>query len=492
MNTRLIISLACFLLSCLIMTGQSSLRPRGDVNCDWEVDIADANALMDAVMSHTAYHSLYTYALDINGDKEINIADMNLLVDGILGKKLPPMPTFSSTLPVLYINTEGYQDIVSKEKDDYIHADWWLDNMGHEEFESIGSSASPLGMLIKGRGNYTWNNFDQKSYRLKLDEKHKLMGMSSNRHFCLLAHADDHLAKLKNTIGFELSRRIGLPYTPAQEPVEVVLNGQYIGLYFLTEKPRVGKHRVNIEEQSNKETDPSIITGGWFLELNSFDGPMIYIQEHYNQPYNWDDMLCFDVVNIDTLSREQKNYITQFLTNANVAIQSQDVSSTEWEQYIDLNTLVKHYIVGEIMDDLEHFSGSLFMYKQRGEDSKLCFGPVWDFGNSFTRAPIYGLDELCYFFYQQPTFSRAHWIQEMSKFSHFQQVVRQQWRNFYGSDFNGMNLDRFIDDFVESIRPAINANATRWSDYSLDYQKGEFKHYIHSKINWLQSQWGTY
>ena len=490
MKIRLTISLTLLLFSYLFMAGQDGLRPRGDVNCDWEVNIADINELADAVMSQTAYHALYTYALDVTGDKEINIADINLAIGAVLGDELPPMPSYSGTLPVMYINTEGYQDIVSKEKDDYIHADWWLDNMGHEEFESIGSSASPLGMLIKGRGNYTWNNFDQKSYRLKLDEKHKLMGMSSNRHFCLLAHADDHLAKLKNTIGFELSRRIGLPYTPAQEPVEVVLNGQYIGLYFLTEKPRVGKHRVNIEEQSNKETDPSMITGGWFLELNSFDGPMIYIQEHYNQPYNWDDMLCFDVVNIDTLSREQKNYITQFLTNANVAIQSQDVSSTEWEQYIDLNTLVKHYIVGEIMDDLEHFSGSLFMYKHRGEDTKLCFGPVWDFGNAFTRAPIFGVDSLCYFFYEQPTFSNPHWIKEMSKFANFQQAVRECWQEFYGSDFNGMHLDQFIDDYVEFMRPAINANAARWSDYSLDHQKNEFKQYIHSKIDWLQTQWG--
>lgn len=491
MKIRLTISLSFLLLSCFIMTGQSSLRPRGDVNCDWEVGIADVNELIDAVVSHTAYHSLYTYALDINGDKEINIADINLVIDAILGDELSPMPSFSGTLPVMYINTEGYQDIVSKEKEDYIHADWWLDNMGHEEFESLGSPEAPLGLLIKGRGNYTWNNFAQKPYRIKLDEKHKLMGMSSNRHFCLLPHADDHLAKLKNTIGFELSRRIGLPYTPAQEPIEVVLNGQYIGLYFLTEKPRVGKNRIDIEEQASNETDPSIITGGWLLELNAFDGPMIYIQEHYMEPSNWDDMLCFMVANIDTLSTAQKNYIKQFLTNANVAIQSQDTQNTEWEQYIDLNTLVRHYIVGEIMDDLEHFSGSLFMYKHRGEDTKLCFGPVWDFGNSFTRAPIYGLDSLCYFFYEQPTFSRAHWIQEMSKFSDFQLAVRKCWHEFYDTGFNEMDLDQFIDDFVESIRPAVMANAARWSDYSLDWQKQEFKHYIHSKIDWLNIQWGV-
>ena len=488
MKKKLHFSLLFLLLSALYLSAQSGLRPRGDVNCDWEVNIADINAVIDSIFGDAKYHRFYSYATDVNGDREINIADINMIIAAIQGEELPPMPTYSGTLPVLYINTEGYRNIDSKEKESYLHADWWLNANGIEGFQSIGSPNNPQGMLIKGRGNYTWT-LDKKPFRIKLDNKEALMGMNKNRHFCLLAHADDHLAKLKNTVGFELSRRIGLTYTPAQEPVEVVLNGQYIGLYFLTEKPRVDKNRVNIEEQDNNETDPSIITGGWFIELNAFDGPMVYVQEHYMDPYDWNDMLCFKIDNIDMLSTQQSDYITQFLTNANIAIQSDDVTSTEWERYIDLTSLVKFYIVGEIMDNLEHFS-SLFMYKHRGEDAKMMFGPVWDFGNSFTRAPIFGVDSLCYFLYEQPTFTHPHWIQEMSKFSNFQQLVREIWTQFYNSDFNGMYLDQFIDDFVESIMPANKADVVRWPDYDLDYQKQEFKHYIHQKINWLQSQWG--
>lgn len=475
---------------CQMVQAQSGLRPRGDVNCDWEVNIADANAVIDSIFCDAKYHGMFSYATDVNGDQEISIADVNMIIAAIQGKELPPMLSYSGTMPVLYINTEGHRNIDGKEKDNYIHADWWLDNKGHEDYKSLGSPDNPLGMVIKGRGNYTWT-LDKKSFRIKLDTKEPLMGMKSNRHFCLLAHADDHLAKLKNTVGFELSRRIGLSYTPAQEPVEVVLNGQYIGLYFLTEKPRVGKHRVNIEEQQDNETDPEIVSGGWMLELNSFDGPMIYVQEHYDQPWDWDDMLCFKSVSPESLSKQQEDYITQFLTDANVAIQIDDVTSREWEKYIDIDTLVRFYIVGEITDDLEYFSGSLFMYKHRGDSTKLMFGPVWDFGNSFTRPPLFGVEDLCYHFYEQPTFSRAHWIQEMSKFTHFQQRVREVWQEFYNTDFNGMHLDQYIDNFVESIKPANKADVKRWPDYDIDYQKNEYKRYIHSKINWLNSQWGT-
>ena len=61
----------------LTSNAQSQLRPRGDVNCDWEVNIADISALVDNILNETPYHEFYTYALDLNGDKEINIADIN-------------------------------------------------------------------------------------------------------------------------------------------------------------------------------------------------------------------------------------------------------------------------------------------------------------------------------------------------------------------------------------------------------------------------------
>ncbi len=87
------------LLSHWTLSAQSGLRPRGDVNCDWEVNIADVNAMVDAIIAGKPYHSLYTYAYDINGDKEINIADLNVLIGAVLGDELKPMPTYSGTLP---------------------------------------------------------------------------------------------------------------------------------------------------------------------------------------------------------------------------------------------------------------------------------------------------------------------------------------------------------------------------------------------------------
>ena len=480
MRKSLLIAIFITVLSVPCMHGQEGLRPRGDVNCDWEVNIADVNAMVDAIVAGTAYHSFYTYAYDINGDKEITIADLNKLIGAILGDDLPPMPTYSGTLPVLFINTEGHRDIVSK--DEYLHAQWWIDNMGIEGYESIGSADAPLGMQIKGRGNYSWT-LNKKPFRIKFDTKQKVLGMKSNRHFCLLAHAtwNDFLT---NTVGFELSRRIGLAYTPAQEPVEVVLNGQYIGLYFLTEKIRVDKHRVNIEEQVNGDTNNENITGGWLLEIDDHPDPDQFGIREGNG--NW---LAVKYHSPDSLSREQFRYLYHFIRDTDSAIYNPDKTSTEWEKYIDIDTLACFYIVNEVTDEIESFANSLYLHKQRGDSTKLLFGPVWDFGCSFGRAQ----NPAIYFLYENTADNfKAHWLEEIVKYPRFQQCVREHWNRFYPTQLE--DIEEFIDAFVDQVSAAGDADALRWPEYlngvPLKRRSDYFyKPLLRAKVNFLVEQW---
>ena len=132
---------------------------------------------------------------------------------------------YSETLPVMFINTENSQAITSKEN--YINATYYIETFGLDGYEAVGSKEEQLPLEIRGRGNYTWRDFDKKPYRIKLGSKAALLGMNKSKHFALLAHADDNLGFYRNTLGFEFSRLMGMPYTPAQEPVEVVLNGNF-------------------------------------------------------------------------------------------------------------------------------------------------------------------------------------------------------------------------------------------------------------------------
>ena len=382
---------------------------------------------------------------------------------------------YSGTLPVMYITTENHTPITST--DTYINAQYWIDNLGNNDFYSIGSDTTQLSLQIRGRGNYTWTSFDKKPYRIKLAEKAPLLGLSKSKHFALLAHADDNLAFLRNTVGFELSRRLGLKYTPAQQPVEVVLNNDYIGLYFLTETIRVAKNRVNITEQPDNITHPDSISGGWLIEIDNYDEEQqLRITEKNGE------IIRFTFQSPEILSNEQRTYLNNQVSAINNAIYNSDKNSTYWESLVDIDSLARFYIVQEIMDNAESFHGSCYLHKEIG-NRKWIFGPVWDFGNSYHRSHQE-------FIYQNPPFGQT-WIGEIAKFPRFQQKVVEIWESFKGNDYDG--LDLFIDEFCEQIATAAQYNAIRWpnyGNYDISSIKNDFNNYLSNRIDWLVSKWG--
>lgn len=474
------------ILSCsaLTLSSQDGLRPRGDVNCDWEVSIADINTLLDSILTGAKYHPFYGYTADINGDEEYSIADINVLISALLGDTLPPMPKYSGTLPVLFINTEGHHPVTSKEE--YIHAKWWLDNMGLEQFSCIGSAQNPMGMEIKGHGNYTWFYCDKKSFRLKLDEKQEMLGMPSSRHWVIKANAYNWKGKIEDALPFEIGRRMGMAWNPHIEPLEVVFNGEYIGLYLLYEKIKVDKDRVNIIEQRNGETNHAKITGGWLLEIDNYIEPNnITFTEGNGKPF-WVTPHSPEILSI-----LQRNYITNLLLNANAAIYCKDKTDRSWEEYIDIDSLAIFYIVQEVVDNLEAFSGSCYMHKQRGDSTRLVFGPLWDCDHAFYR---YSTDfEFNKFIYEDvPDNWYSRWIGEIAKFPHFQERVKHHWRKFYDEVYPAM--DDFMEEFTAGIEEAGKHDYKRWPQYNSLNITARMRTYakpsFHKKVTWLHSQWG--
>lgn len=385
----------------------------------------------------------------------------------------------SGTLPVLYINTEGRRDIVSKE--DYLKADFWLDPQ-NTDYEAVGSESAPIELNIRGRGNWTWIGFNKKPYKMKFEKKQALLGMKKSKHFALLAHADDELGFLRNTLGFELSRRLGLPWTPTQIPVELVLNGDYKGLYFLAENVRVDEDRVNIVEQKDLATDPAEITGGWLVEIDNYNtDPHVTIEE---EAWRWGTPLYITYHTPEVLSSQQEQYLTDQMSRLNRMFVSSDKNSAPWTQYVDIDLLARYYIVQEILDDAESFHGSCYLYKDLGDNEKWKFGPVWDFGNSFRRGDSH------LFIYENPPYGQA-WIGEIAQFKVFKQKVAEVWKEFLADGYPG--LETYIQQFKKQISQAAQNDFRRWPEYGngdLDYDFDQFTGLLQRRVNWLCSEWG--
>ena len=384
----------------------------------------------------------------------------------------------SGTLPVLYIQTENNAAITSKE--DYINATYYLDNMGLSDYQSIGTKTEPLDMEIKGRGNYSWTGFDKKPYRIKLADKQQLLGMNKSKHFTLLAHADDSNDRkgfMRNAVGFELSKLIGMTYTPDAKPLEVVLNGDYIGLYFLTENIRVDKDRVNIVEQEDEETDASAITGGWLVEIDNYDtDPHITIKE------GGKTTMWITYKTPEVLSYLQEQYLTQQMKLIDNLVYG-DKNSNELWNHLDMDALAKFYIVQELTDNYESFHGSCYLHKDIGANAKWNFGPVWDFGSSFNR-------DKSQYMYQGDVWHN-HWIPEICKFPAFMNRVKEIWNEFYNGKYN--NIYTFIDTHESLIKQAVVKDKERWPQYhgsqTLSTYIDRTTDVLRKNAKWLNEQW---
>ena len=121
---------------------------------------------------------------------------------------------------------------------------------------------------IRGRGNSTWST-EKKPYKIKLENEENLFGMGTNKHWALIANYYDN-SLIRNRITYFLGERLGMEYTPQLVPVDVFMNGTYLGNYYLCEQVRIGNSRVDIGDLEEISVDETNITGGYLLGLNPY------------------------------------------------------------------------------------------------------------------------------------------------------------------------------------------------------------------------------
>ena len=386
----------------------------------------------------------------------------------------------SGTLPVVYVNTQNGQAVTDKETQ--VVATIYIDSVV-PEFRSLGSAQKPIAGTIKGRGNYTWRDFDKKPYKIKFDSKQKVLGMPSDKHWCLMAGADDNLGFLRNPAGYMISEAVGLRWTPRMRPVEFVLNGKYMGLYFLTEHVRIASKRVNIQEQNDGATDPDSITGGWLVEIDNYwsEGNI-----EFNEGNGQHVMVSLKEPEV--LSTQQRTYLEQQIYGLNNALYGN--SSEDLEQRLDIDEAARYYLVQEILEDCESYHGSCFLYKDRdslGVADKWKFGPVWDFGNAYNRQQEKWI-------YVDPIWPQ-YWIGQLATWPEFQKAVSEQWWLYYR--YQADQVRSQIIELAGTIAQAAKNDAATWRNTrgynDNSNMSGKYNDFIwryDKRIQWLYSQWG--
>jgi spore coat protein CotH len=258
---------------------------------------------------------------------------------------------------------------------------------------------------IKGRGNSTWG-MPKKPYRIKLDKKASLLGMSESKNWVLLAnYADKSL--MRNEIAFVASRASGLAFTVNSRYVEVYLNGVYNGNYLLTEQVKEGSNQVDVEN------------GGYLLEEDGFaEGEPVYFRTQQGMPITikYPD---------EKITQPQRDYIVdhvQKFENALFAANFTD-PAVGYRKYFDVDSYVNYYIVNEVMGNPDAF-WSTYLYK-KANDEKIYTGPVWDFDISINNDDRLG--DITNKLMLDAGFDPKMWVKRLMQDPAFRQKIRLRW-----------------------------------------------------------------
>lgn len=278
-------------------------------------------------------------------------------------------PGAAHTVAVMNITTENGAPIKGKEKEDYVNC---TINVNHPDdkwdYEGTGR--------IRGRGNSTWLWYDKKPYRIKLDEKASIVGLAAEKDWVLLANFRDP-THMMNTFVFELGHVMGLPYTNHSRFMEVNLNGEYIGLYQLTEQIEQGKNRVAVDDME-----------GILIALDADDGP-------YYSPDSGDNFYS-DIYGMpvcvkfpeDTDVSDIRSELAK-LESAILAIRRSKgdeaaikAGMDKVRELLDVQSFIDYLIIQELIYNVELAAPrSMYMHKDKG--GKWVMGPLWDFDAGF-------------------------------------------------------------------------------------------------------------
>jgi spore coat protein CotH len=376
-------------------------------------------------------------------------------------------------LPIFYLETEA--PVVSK--DDYVKGKITIDANSRYEQTAVTSAQ----MEMRGRGNSTWE-MAKKPYRIKLAAKTALLGMPAAKKWVLLANFADKTL-MRNYLALETARRFDAAFTPRARYVEVILNGEYLGNYLLTDQIEIGETRINIPELKENATD---ITGGYLLEVD----------ERLDEPFWFRSLLqvAFTIKSPENITTPQFNYIKSYVQQIESALYSPNFTDTAtgYPKYINTETFINWYLVNELMKNNDAvFFSSVFMYK--APNAKLSIGPVWDFDLAVGNANYNGNNDPRGWWVKQSV-----WINRLFDDPAFVKKVKDRWNLLKGTQVN--SLYTFINETGVYLKYSQKENFNKWdvlynytwpNPVALGSYESEVQHmkdWLSQRITWMDTE----
>lgn len=363
-------------------------------------------------------------------------------------------------IPQFSIDTEGGLPIVST--DDYIPATLSIDGVEvYEDFEGATE--------IRGRGNSTWGR-PKKPYRIKLNKKASILGLKEAKNWVLLANHFDETLML-NAVAMKIGRLVEIDYANHMIPVEVTVNGEFLGNYMLTEQIEVNENRVGIEADGHLLELDSYFKKDWKFRSAAYDLP---IEIKYPKLKNYDQ------ADAEYELAQMKSEFEEFESR----VFDSTFPNSGYLDLFDQQAFVDYLVVYMLTGNREiNHPKSTFLYKEKG--GKYTMGPIWDFDWAFS------FDGQSKHFnrFDEPLLSGkfvgAVFFKRLLTDPSTKQLLMARW-----SDFKATHLDElmvYIDEYADLIKESQIRDREKWNvgNVNFDSDVTELKNWVTNRANFL-------
>ena len=396
-------------------------------------------------------------------------------------------------VPNLYIETPNRVNILSRQA--YTKASVTIKGAASDKFNMTEASAS-----IRCRGNSTYHGSSsaftynsKNSYRLKLDEKVNLLGVgrSENRDWVLHANLYD-ASHLRNYFVWSLARQMDtIDFVPSSAWVNLYINGDYRGVYMVTEQIEVADDRIEIDDSgTNPDKDYLVeLDMRGESETDAKEGlTYFYIPGFHDTgldyPREW-------VIKSEITTTEEHEFIKNYFLSCHDAFMKGD--EAKLDKLVDIDSFVDMFILQELSKDVDGGGASIYFQKKKG--GKLTFTAPWDYDFGMGS---YGVSVTTKKFVCETGGGNKQnfWLQSL---------IKQDWFLKRLND-RMLEADEWVQLAIRAVRmqaavltPAADRNDRRWHIYGRCYQKyvhrqaskdlDNYQEHIDFLCGWIEQRW---
>lgn len=410
-----------------------------------------------------------------------------------------------SNLPIVVIETDGGVNIPDEPKvlgtmKIIWHQDGsrnYMTDIDNPEFLNYDGRIG-----IERRGSSSQTMLNKKPYAVETREDDditnrnvSLLGMPAENDWVLNSLAFDQTG-MRDVLAYELSNRLG-QYASRSVYCEVVINGDYKGLYAFMEKIKPDNNRVNIEKMDETCNQYPEVTGGYIVKADKTTGgdPVAWTMQGYGGGWWWGSNTDFILhyPKPSDITNTQKDYIHGVFNDlASVANQHNTSFSSGIPSVIDIPSFIDFMMIAEFASNVDVYSFSTFFHKDRM--GKLRAGPVWDYNLAFGYDAFGNRSKYDVWQFNNQDNNGPKFWKDLFDTDLFRCYMAKRWFELTepGQPLNYDFVCNRIDEIDTLIAEAVARDNQRWNQMNQHAQYvNDMKTWIQQRINWLNNNIGS-